>query len=157
MRAHKIFRMSVFLAGLALMNQNASATIFAVLQGPGVVSSGSTITFDLSSSFDTNSLGSIDQYRFDFGDGSTPTGWMGTPFVSHTFIGTEGTLYDVLGYVRWSGSVNEVGIASQFVKVTNSGQIVASPVPEPETDAMLLAGLGLLGFIAQRRKQYLSA
>jgi hypothetical protein len=28
-----------------------------------------------------------------------------------------------------------------------------SPVPEPETYAMLLAGLGLLGFMAKRRKQ----
>ena len=28
----------------------------------------------------------------------------------------------------------------------------ASPIPEPETYAMLLAGLGLLGFIARRRK-----
>lgn len=157
MRTHKIFGMVVFLAGLALPNQNASAAIIAVLQGPGVVGSGSTITFDMSSSFDTNSLGSIDQYLFDFGDGSTPTGWIGTPSVSHTFYGAEGALYGVSGYVRWSGSVGEIGTALQFVKVTNSGQTVVAPVPEPETYAMLLAGLGLLGFIASRRKQYLSA
>ena len=38
--------------------------------------------------------------------------------------------------------------------VNNLGQVVAigSPIPEPETYAMLLAGLGLLGFIARRRK-----
>jgi len=30
---------------------------------------------------------------------------------------------------------------------------VTSPVPEPETYAMLLAGLGLMGFVARRRKQ----
>lgn len=30
---------------------------------------------------------------------------------------------------------------------------VTSPVPEPETYAMLLAGLGMLGFMARRRKQ----
>jgi len=30
---------------------------------------------------------------------------------------------------------------------------VAAPIPEPETYAMLLAGLGFLGFMAKRRKQ----
>ncbi len=30
---------------------------------------------------------------------------------------------------------------------------VAAPVPEPETYAMMLAGLGLMGFMARRRKQ----
>lgn len=34
---------------------------------------------------------------------------------------------------------------------------VAAPIPEPETYAMLLAGLGLLGFAARRRKQQLAA
>jgi len=37
------------------------------------------------------------------------------------------------------------GIATALAPVT--------PIPEPETYAMLLAGLGLLGFVARRRKQ----
>ncbi len=32
------------------------------------------------------------------------------------------------------------------------GNLVATPVPEPETYAMLLAGLGAIGFLARRRK-----
>lgn len=32
------------------------------------------------------------------------------------------------------------------------GNIVATPVPEPETYAMLMAGLGVVGFVARRRK-----
>ena len=28
-----------------------------------------------------------------------------------------------------------------------------APIPEPETYAMMLAGLGLMGFVARRRKQ----
>lgn len=31
--------------------------------------------------------------------------------------------------------------------------VVAAPVPEPETYALLLAGLGVLGFVARRRRQ----
>jgi hypothetical protein len=31
--------------------------------------------------------------------------------------------------------------------------VVFAPVPEPETYAMMLAGLGLMGFVARRRKQ----
>lgn len=33
------------------------------------------------------------------------------------------------------------------------GSVLAAPVPEPETYAMLLAGLGLMGAISRRRKQ----
>jgi hypothetical protein len=33
------------------------------------------------------------------------------------------------------------------------GGLALAPVPEPETDAMLLAGLGLLGFVARRRRR----
>jgi len=33
----------------------------------------------------------------------------------------------------------------------------ANPIPEPETYAMLLAGIGMIGFVARRRKRMLSA
>jgi hypothetical protein len=44
--------------------------------------------------------------------------------------------------------VNSVTANGQSVKFT---QLVTAPVPEPETYAMLLAGLGLVGFVARRR------
>jgi hypothetical protein len=37
-------------------------------------------------------------------------------------------------------------------KGTFGGNVYATPVPEPETYAMMLAGLGALGFLARRRK-----
>ena len=40
-----------------------------------------------------------------------------------------------------------------FTVFENGQQLIFAPVPEPETYAMMLAGLGLLGFIGRRRKQ----
>jgi hypothetical protein len=47
------------------------------------------------------------------------------------------------------------GVLTEATGINSHGQVAAfgiSPIPEPETYAMLLVGLGLLGFIARRRK-----
>ena len=36
--------------------------------------------------------------------------------------------------------------------INNNGQVIAIGVPEPETYALLLAGLGLVGFMGRRKK-----
>lgn len=38
-----------------------------------------------------------------------------------------------------------------------TGSLFSSPIPEPETYAMMLAGLGLMGFIARRRRMRYTA
>lgn len=43
---------------------------------------------------------------------------------------------------------DQPGVSSGYYDMT-----VSVPIPEPETYAMLLAGLGLLGVVARRRKQ----
>ena len=48
-----------------------------------------------------------------------------------------------------------LGFLSNTTATANSGAILISPVPEPQTYAMLLAGLGLIGFTTWRRKQNL--
>ncbi|MFZ5524384.1 MAG: choice-of-anchor N protein [Pseudomonadota bacterium] len=41
---------------------------------------------------------------------------------------------------------------TQFAPFSHDAQSSVSPIPEPQTYAMLLAGLGLIGFMARRRK-----
>jgi len=60
----------------------------------------------------------------------------------------EGVTMDDRGYI-YLVSDNGDFASNQF----SSSLFVYAPVPEPETYAMLMAGLGLLGFAARRRKQ----
>lgn len=74
--------------------------------------------------------------------------WNGVPGVSpggygHMIVFTNATAYGD-GTARFIDG----GIASAAV---------LTPVPEPETYAMLLAGLGLMGFVARRRQRKLAA
>ena len=48
------------------------------------------------------------------------------------------------------------GVASGGLGAAYNGSVdtaAAPPIPEPETYAMMLAGLGLMGFVARRRRQ----
>jgi hypothetical protein len=59
----------------------------------------------------------------------------------------------------YSGYNEEASGAAKYIRIfdtaLNATQVSAltAPVPEPETYAMLLAGLGLMGAVARRRKQ----
>nr|WP_166870313.1 FxDxF family PEP-CTERM protein [Massilia mucilaginosa] len=54
--------------------------------------------------------------------------------------------------IKTTYSINDNGlILADACKLGVCGTVVLSPVPEPETYAMMLAGLGLLGFCARRR------
>lgn len=67
----------------------------------------------------------------------------------HGFIGATVSAHFSDGATRFGTYVltNEAGFGSK-VSIT-----AVTPVPEPETYAMMLAGLGLIGAIARRRKQ----
>lgn len=68
-----------------------------------------------------------------------------SPTAALTFIG---------GYVPGSYHLNVVGIKlNPDGGYSGTVSTIPAPVPEPETYAMLLAGLGLIGFTARRRKQ----
>jgi hypothetical protein len=80
--------------------------------------------------------------------GGTSIGLIGTN-LQVTSGGGQGTYAYVLGYNDSAGS-STLGDWDDFVVGVN---FRVSAIPEPETYAMLLAGLGLLGFVARRRKQ----
>ena len=83
-------------------------------------------------------------YTFDVtGKSATNMGWESRGF---DFIATESTTR-----ISFASTITgNAGMALDNVEVTLG---TAATVPEPETYAMMLAGLGLLGFVARRRKQ----
>ena len=163
MRKSKVIGLAVLLSALALTGRPALAGVLnAVLHGSGngIISSGSLVSFDLSSSYfdpndphiSANTSGIIDQYRFDFNDGSIPTGWLTTPYTDLTFVGAEGQLFFVTGEVRWSQLPNEISSDFLRIEISNQGQLGGNNVPEPGSYALMFTALGALRFAMHRRK-----
>lgn len=90
--------------------------------------------------------------RFANNGGSWATGTSIGLIATNRTISTgagAGTYSFILGYNDSAGAAT-LGDWDDFVVGVN---FVAAPIPEPETYAMMLAGLGLLGVAARRRKQ----
>ena len=66
--------------------------------------------------------------------------------------GTSSSLSFANGGVPGSYTLTVAGSKTSLASGSYAGNVTISPVPEPETYAMILAGLGLLGFAARRRK-----
>ena len=73
----------------------------------------------------------------------SPTG--AVEFGSGAFNGLTGTSFQLIVM----GTVSGVGGGKG---ASYAGTLNVTPVPEPETYALMLAGLGVMGFIAMRRK-----
>ena len=94
-------------------------------------------------------------YGFDsnvsvLSSGSNKWGYGGYSVAGNTFTGSEFN-----GVLQLQGSFTSMNIAvdqPEFWHGFNVGSASVSAVPEPETYAMMLAGLGLMGAIARRRK-----
>jgi hypothetical protein len=82
-----------------------------------------------------------------------------TTLTSITLNGVVGTIYaggkvlfaDVVGTGATPFVLTLVGTTSKS-SATYSGELSVTAVPEPETYALMLAGLGAVAFVARRRK-----
>ena len=68
-----------------------------------------------------------------------------------TYTGGTGLFAGAYGTTTFSGTFDSTTQTQSWT--SNTQLFVPAPVPEPETYAMMLAGLGLLGFRARRRTQ----
>jgi hypothetical protein len=81
-------------------------------------------------------------------------GWDTSFFSTRTITGlVVGRDYQVEVY----GWGDPMGSATGSYELTLTAQGNLAPVPEPETYAMMLAGLGLMGLTARRRRQKLNS
>ncbi|MEX8496127.1 PEP-CTERM sorting domain-containing protein [Sphaerotilus sp.] len=84
-----------------------------------------------------------------FDDNSTPS-----TFLSFTYQLQPGTYYAAVSGFRlgWSDFDGGGNSGWTYNLVLSSPQLQAAAVPEPESVAMMLAGLGLLGMVSRRRR-----
>lgn len=92
--------------------------------------------------------------NLDLWAGYQTPGWGTSYFSTRTVTGLAvGHDYQVTVY-GWGDPMSS---ATGSYELTLTAQGNLAPVPEPETYAMMLAGLGLLGLAARRRRQTLNS
>jgi probable HAF family extracellular repeat protein len=101
---------------------------------------------------DLGTLGGYGSFAYGINDaGQVVGGSLTAAGGGHAFITgpNGGGMTDLNALVSHPAGV----VLAYATGINNHGQVAAiGIIPEPETSAMLLAGLGLLGFIARRRK-----
>ena len=137
----------------------------ALTTGPGFVNpANAEIAFlvDLNSrtAIALGTLGGGESNALGINDAEQVAGYSPTYFLpaggnsNHAFItGPDGEgMMDLNSLVDLPQGV----ILSQAIDINNRGQVIANAIattiPEPESYALMLAGLGLVGFIARRKK-----
>lgn len=136
--------------------QETSSVTYSTLYDAAVLyNSGDTISYTV------NTLTAGTSYTFNYtalfeGSGQLAT-WSltggatlsGSVNSNVTFAGSTFTASAAPVVISFSGVGN--GNKNRWVEISDV-TLVAAPVPEPETYAMMAAGLGIVGFVARRRR-----
>jgi hypothetical protein len=128
---------------------NANATDLAVsyLGTPGSIPTISGVTGGITSINTTNSNQPVGAFDFGFGFDSGGNVLSSGETVSWTSNGFDFSQVTSGQYGSFALRIQGAGQGAQ-----GNAWYGVTPVPEPETYAMMLAGLGLIGFMSRRRK-----
>ncbi len=137
----------------------------AVLMGFGLASSAAAATTTVNS--DDNG------FVYSFSGAGTLSASFSSVFFDITNVKLDGNLgswtevIGATGFEQWSLGPTSIGAGNHTLEIfgsptipagftygayTYTPQVLTAPVPEPETYAMLLAGLGAIGFMSRRRQ-----
>ena len=116
------------------------------------------VNFSGDSASFTGGYQAFDGYNvlFNFADATSLT--IGTGFQANVLApnasvtGGSGVINGSVVVSNWNSAV-QINANHYFAATDVAGLTLAAAVPEPETYAMLLAGLGLVGFTARRRQR----
>ena len=142
---------------LAVAMVSSSVPALAVNADLGTLGSGSFGNF-----FGSAAMAFVDTFTFELASPSTVTGAAAAVGIAQWALVVEDTMGNDVASDASPGSfafnlgagmytLNVVGMSAGAGSVYG-GNISASPIPEPQTYALLLAGLGIVAFIGARRR-----
>ncbi|MES3012594.1 MAG: PEP-CTERM sorting domain-containing protein [Pseudomonadota bacterium] len=138
-------------------NSNQTTDVLAYISstwGLTTTSLGQSDTAGTFGPFTSNEMGATGTLTFDTPqDGAFVLSLKAGDQFSLYYYNGVGAAITSISYTTLGVNTNVQGIGNGLSHATLYGSSVTPPVPEPETYALMLAGLGVVGFMANRRRK----